>query len=157
MNRDLEVPTPAPWPGCLVDHKLRGEHCHYRYLRWWGSAPVQGVPKSSYRAHMRDAFSCDPLSSQDRTGRALLQLNSCSLGSPRLSAGKETEHLSQAFLGLWCSPKRDYVLPRGGQAGAERRKMTPSRSPVAQGAGLGRERHYHSPAPASNSCQLMFK
>lgn len=64
-----------------------------------------------------------------------LQLHSCSLASPRLSAGKETEDLSQAFLGLWCSPKRDYVLPECGLAGAEGRKIIPSRSPAAQGQG----------------------
>lgn len=151
MDHDLEVPTPSPWPGRGVNHKLRGERCLYRSLRWWGLASAQGVPRRGCLLLLW------PLERPGQgTERALLQLNGCSLGSPRLSAGKETEHLFQAFLGLLCSPT-GIMFFLGRQAGAERRKITPSWPPAAQGTELGRERRSHSPAPASNSCQLMFK
>lgn len=127
MNHNLEVPTPSPWPGRGVNHKLRGERCLYRSLRWWGLASAQGMPRRGCLLLLW------PLERPGQgTERALLQLNGCSLGSPRLSARKETEHLFRAFLGLLCSPTGIMFFPR--QAGRSREEKNNS-FVVTSGAG----------------------
>lgn len=74
----------------------------------------------------RDAFSCGPKGSQNRGKKELcFSLTTVPQGPQGSVQGRKLNILPRHF------PKQYGVLPRGGQAGAGRRKMIPSRSPVA--------------------------
>jgi len=68
----------------------------------------------------RNAFSCGPESSQERGKEELcFSLTAVPQGPQGSVQGRKLNILPRHF------PKQDCVLPRGGQAGARRRKMIP--------------------------------